>query len=150
MGLLSKLKAAKNFVTGGGAEIRIRPVGEAARGDEMQFEIGCKIKDADMDISRVYVKFRASERIKFRDRDADGSSEMERKDSTTFKGEVDVSGPETLSAGGEYSWTGSFRIPPDAKPTYHGIACNHDWEMCAYLDKKGNDPDSGWKSFHLG
>lgn len=149
MGLLSKLKAAKNYVTGGGAEVRVRCVGEAERGAPLEIQVACKVKDASMEVSRVYVKLRAIERIRFTDYDADGR-EHERKDATTFRGELDVAGPHTLEAGQEYTWSGEFNIPADAKPTYIGVHCKHQWEVCAYLDKKGNDPDSGWKSFHLG
>jgi len=148
MGLLSKLKAAKNYMTGGGAEVRVRPLSDPARGEAMELQVGCKVKDAPMEVSRVYVKFRAIERIRFTDYDH-GEREHERKDATTFKGEVDIAGPQTLEAGQGYSWTGTFSIPADAKPTYNGVHCNHEWEMCAYLDKKGNDPDSGWKTFHI-
>ena len=149
MGLLSKLKAAMNFVTGGGAEVRVRCAEEAERGAPLEIQVACKVKDAPIEVSRVYVKIRAIERIRFTDYD-DGEREHERKDATTFRGEIDVAGPQTLDAGQEYTWSGQFPVPADAKPTYMGVHCNHQWEVCAYLDKKGNDPDSGWKTFYLG
>lgn len=145
MGLLSKLKAAKNFVTGGGAEIRVRPTGDPCRGSALELQVGAKIKEGEMAVSRVYVKIRAVERIEFVDR-SHGEKETERKNTNTYEAEFDIADGATLVAGEDYSWNGSIQIPADTSATYLGRYCKHEWEVCAFLDKKGNDPDSGWKT----
>lgn len=149
MGLLDKLKQAKNFVTGGGAKIHIEQLSAyAPEAGSLQLKISCEIDDAEISINNVYLKVRAEERVVVEDYDfeIDGHSRRERifRDTVTFEDTIVIADAQTLAANSSHQWEVDLKIPEDAHGTYSGIHARHVWEVQAALDKSGNDPDSGW------
>jgi hypothetical protein len=150
MGFLDKMKAAKNFVTGGGAKVAIQ-VGEGKLGGTVPVRISAEISSADLSVSKVYVRARAEEIIKMTviDQDDHGDKDKINENSETFDQTFDVTGPLNLEAGSRHEWTADIQIPASAEPTYRGRNARHVWRFQAGLDVKGNDPDSGWTEVTL-
>jgi len=150
MGLFDKLKAAKNAITGGGATVTVE-VTQATRGQEVAVKVGATAKAA-MHIDKVYVLIRGQERAELKDTDWEGGErhkEIIRGRRTSYETRVDLAEAQDLEEGQEYSWEGSFSVPYDAMPTVEGTMISHKWEVQGGLDKKGNDPDSGWQQFEV-
>ena len=40
-------------------------------------------------------------------------------------------------------------LPAGSLASYNGRNAQHTYKVCAYLDKSGNDPDSGWVTFDV-
>lgn len=158
MGLFDKIKQIKNFVTGGGATVSVRPAESVSNGHEpIKVVIEVQVQDTDINIRNVYLKIRAIEEVVARDvdfaREEDGELRSYQEDVTntveTFDDQIEVSGPETLSAHETYEWETEFELPTDANGTYRGINAAHEWAIYAGLDMSGNDPDSGWVEIEI-
>ncbi len=152
MGLMDKLKAAKNYVTGGAAELDVQ-VGDAIVGESFPIKIVATIKDADLEVDRVYLKVRACEmedRLEVCHHAGGGVSAYETVDKfTTFRLEIDIDEGQVLNANETYEWEGEIEIPEDQPPTYFEPGAAHQWFILAGLDSAGNDPDSGWLEFDV-
>ncbi|GAB4536027.1 MAG: hypothetical protein Tsb0020_51020 [Haliangiales bacterium] len=151
MGLLDKIKSAKNFVTGGGAEVAV-DVEPARRGEPCRVSVRATVSDAALSVARVYVIVRGEEHIDLLHRDyEDGHSDTDRvrKNEESFRVEIDVATPGELEAQSSHEWSGEFTLPSDAQPSYHGRYARHIWRVQAGLDVRGNDPDSGWVEFYV-
>ena len=150
MGFLDKIKSAKNFVTGGGAEIELE-VGQGELGGSLPVTMRVKVGGAALDVQRAYIVIRAVESIRMtvRDRDDPGDRDRINEHAETFKQEVDVFGAMQLEAGSEHHWPFELTLPPDAQPSYYGHHAQHEWQLMAALDIRGNDPDSGWVAVHV-
>ena len=147
MGFLSKLKAAKNFMTGGGAKVTIASEG-GSLSQPFPVTVTAVVKEAGFPVDRVYVKVRSLEEVKVKDRDED-KTETVRDNETLCSFEFNIAGATELVPGESYTWTGDVVIPPGNQPTYIGRHAKHRWMVLGALDKKGNDPDSGWVDVHV-
>lgn len=146
MGFMDKLKAMKNYVTGGGAKVSLQ-LGHATFGQPIPVLVRAQVEAAALNVAKVYVAVRAVETVDLvhRDRDgAPGDKDRVHDTETTFSQEFVISGPAQLAAGSQNEWRGQIVIPPNAQPTYHGKHAKHEWQFLAALDVAGNDPDSGW------
>ena len=145
MGLMDKLKSAKNMVTGGGAKVHLE-VGQVTVGEDTEVLVRAVVAGAPVSISRVYVIARGQERIKMTVRDEDDRSDRDHINKTweSFSQEFLLTGPLELEANSQHEWRGQVRLPNNSQPSYQGRNANHVWEFQAGLDMKGNDPDSGW------
>ncbi|MEM9491423.1 MAG: hypothetical protein AAGC55_19920 [Myxococcota bacterium] len=154
MGLLDKLKAAKNFVTGGSAKISIEVghSGRASLGAAIPVVVRAVVGDNALSVNRVYVQVSAEEFIDLVhiDRD-DGEHDRDRVRKTyeTFDQEFVIAGTQSLEPGTEHEWVGEITLPPSAQATYMGHHARHEWSFRAGLDVRGNDPDSGWVTVHM-
>lgn len=157
MGFWDKVKSVKNMVTGGAAKVHVEFMEhERELGEPFNVKITAHVKDADLSINGVYLKLRAEERI-----EADGieveyehgeqevEREIVRKSVTTFQHEINVSGPEDLTANETYEWEVEIVIPDNLNGTYRGQFAWHEYALFAGLDATGNDPDSGWVGFEI-
>ena len=156
MGFLDKLKAVKNMVTGGGAEVWVE-ISEPALEEEFSVTIKSLVGDADLNINRVYLKVKSVEEIVARDVEvAEKFGEevrIEQRDITQtanlFETEINVAGSASLEAGQEYTWETTVSLPESVRPTFEGRNAFHTWYFKAALDTRGNDPDSGWVEAEL-
>lgn len=154
MGLFDKLKAAAKYVTGGGAKVSVEAL-EPSLDRPFKVRVGAVVSEAELSIDRVYLNIRAEEEVRLpkpRNREQSESELNEndfREEQQTFRQEFPVSGAETLSAGGEYSWEAEISLPSGLNGTYIGRNAWHRWYIQAGLDAKGNDPDSGWVEIKL-
>lgn len=151
MGLLDKLKSAKNFVTGGGAELFVE-VGPAEIGQPCALHVRAQVSDAALSVARVYVNVRSEEVIDLVHReyeDGEPDTDRIRAKEETFSEEFTIATPGELPANSEHEWSGEFTLPEQAQPSYHGHYARHVWYVQAGLDVRGNDPDSGWVEFYV-
>lgn len=156
MGLMDKLKSFKNAITGGGASVRVE-VQDAVIGQPFQIKVYADVSDADLKIDNVYVKIRSRETIVARGvnvahRQGDGYTsrrEDVRQHHTTFEQNFTVTGATVLEANSNNEWSHEFTIPQGCVPSFNGQQADHNWEIYAGLDARGNDPDSGWQTFRV-
>ena len=112
------------MVTGGGADVTLSISDASIEG----FTVNARafIKDADINIDKVYCKVRATEEVIAPDvdfaRDDNGSVVQVREDvrhnEITFQQEFVVTGGETLASGQEYNWSANIELPNSVWPTY--------------------------------
>jgi len=149
MGLWDKIKQAKNFVTGGGADVSITFESmEVPVGGSMKIKVTALVKDAPLKMDKAYVKIRARETVQAKDRDHNNgrsTTETVRNSVDTWKHEMPISGGQQLEANQSYEWEAEIQIPNGNNPTYRGRNAWHEYEVFAGLDVPGNDPDSGWQ-----
>lgn len=144
MGLLDKIKQAKNFVTGGGANVTVTPEGaEFDKTQPIKVRITAQIKDADLNASAAYLDIRCREDINLR-ASVNGKKENINEDHVSYTHKVEVQVSEPLKGGETYNWETEFSIGDNAQPTFHGTMARNVWEVRGGVDVKGNDPDSGW------
>lgn len=150
MGFFDKVKAAKNFVTGGGAEVQVQ-VGQAGLGVPIQVMVSAQVGGSPLSVNQIYIKVRGEEQVQMtvRDRDTPGDRDRINERVETFEQVFPITGPLQLEANSQAQWQGQFQLPPNAAPSYIGRNARHVWSVMAALDIRGNDPDSGWVEFHM-
>ncbi len=161
MGFLNKLKSAKNLMTGGGAKVTLEAP-EPTLCAPFEVVVRASIADADVKVSRVYLRVRSVEEVRLPDvpvpveemidgeRRIVGTERREYSDKATlYSADYDIGEAETLEAGSERAWDALIELPEDALPTYHGHRASHQWQFYAGLDARGNDPDSGWVTVEI-
>lgn len=150
MGILDKVKAAKNFVTGGGAELSVQ-IGQATPGAPIPVLVSAQVGGAPISVNQVYVRVRAEEIVQMtvRDRDDPGDRDRVNERVETFDQVFPITGPLQLEANTQHQWQGQVQLPANAAPTYMGRNARHVWSALGALDVRGNDPDSGWTEFYL-
>lgn len=150
MGLFSGLK---NYITGGGAKVTLECSGEAIRGEPMSVTVTAVIGETECKVSKVYLQIRGHERVEIpgvmvaarQGNEVRVDEQTCVRETTTLSTDVEVAGADTLKAGETYTWSVDITLPEDALPSYEGPSCLHRWQLCAGLDTRGNDPDSGWQ-----
>jgi hypothetical protein len=145
MGLMDKLKAAKNAVTGGAANVTLE-IGQAARGEVATMKITATAK-ANLNAKKVYIIVRAVEEAVVEDYDTGRGRETVRGEHVSHEMTVDVAGQTEMTEGQTQSWDAQVQLPAGAGSSYHGRIIRHVWKAQAGLDTVGNDPDSGWIEF---
>ncbi len=148
MGLFSKIKNAKNFITGGGAEVQVS-VGQGSLHQPFQVDVAAQVKEGEMKINKVYLKVRAVEKVTVHKVQTENGKRDVHETVETCTLSVDVAGATTLSADTPGQWAATVQLPQGSLPSFQGRNAKHTWQVCAFLDKAGNDPDSGWTDFHV-
>jgi len=150
MGLMDKLKAAAQAVTGGAARVTIEyqpPVCFA--GDTVQVHITATSTGGEVQSQGVFVDVRGWETVHLTRSEA-----MTEKDVNTSKSTYDtstqVAPPFTLGANETKTWEGSIQIPTSVQPSYQGVHSRHEWQIRGRIEARGNDPDSGWQALRVG
>lgn len=160
MGIFDKLKAVKNFVTGGGATVTVE-INEPSLTQPFQVVVRTHVADADIKVTKVYLQIKAIEEVVLNDvpvpieEEIDGETrvvrverEDYRREVTTYEQEIVVADQQELPAGSEHEWQAEITLG-DALPTFNGHNARHYWQIFAGLDMFGNDPDSGWVTFEM-
>ncbi|VVS94033.1 hypothetical protein [Desulfoluna spongiiphila] len=151
MGLMDKLKAVKNAVTGGAAKVHVECEGFSFT-KPFTVTVVAQTMDAPVKISRTYLKVQGQEEVEVSDvdvvYDSDGDSrcrsETVRASHVTVDQEYTVVDAQELEANTTYRWEVEVELPEDAPLIYIGCHCKHTYCAYAGLDCRGNDPDSGW------
>ena len=144
MGLFDKLKSAVNFVTGGGAVVKITPANAVYDGTSpVKVKVSAQIKDAPLNAKKIYLQVRSQERVQFKEKQ-DGKEVTISKSHTSYEHTLDFAGGQTLEANKSYEWDTEFTLPAQIPGSVDGTLFNHVWEVMAGIDVSGNDPDSGW------
>lgn len=148
MGFFSKIKNAKNFITGGGAEVQVS-VPQASLHQPFPVQVAAQVKDGEMKINKVYLQVRAVERVTVHKVETETGKRDVHETVETCSLQLDVAGAQMLSAAAPGEWQVMVALPHGSLPTFRGRNATHTWQVCAFLDKTGNDPDSGWVDFHV-
>ena len=161
MGIFDKLKAAKNFVTGGSADVVVDAADDARIGEPFKVEVAVRVGDAPLEVRRVYVKVRSVEIVDMPDNSNSAQYDVEATPQTrdandpryaeeeTYEAEVILHGAVDLDSNAQANWEGEITLPASCMPTYRGRNAKHRWLIFAGLDVAGNDPDSGWSEFQV-
>ena len=147
MGFMDKLKSAKNFVTGGGAEVQVAVEG-ASLTQPFTVNVWARTTEGEMPINRCYIRVRANERAVVRKVETQTGKRDLHADAVTCDLSVDLCGAGTLTTEGA-QFSAQVTLPAGSLPSYNGRNAQHEYKVCAYLDKAGNDPDSGWVTFQV-
>ena len=147
MGFMDKLKSAKNFVTGGGAEVQVAVEG-ASLTQPFTVNITARATEGEMPINKVYIQVRATERSTVPKVETQTGKRDVHADVNTCKLDIDVSGAGTLTTE-HANFSTQVTLPAGSLASYNGRNAQHTYKVCAYLDKSGNDPDSGWVTFDV-
>ncbi|MDX8377569.1 MAG: hypothetical protein R8L53_06055 [Mariprofundales bacterium] len=162
MGFFSKIK---NTLTGDWAEVTVQTA-NAKRGNEMSVQVHVQVHSNDIDVQRIYVKVRCSERIHangvavdipthlLRNDDYDNDDGMNNNRSnvrvdvhehdTLYDHEFTIANGEKMTTGNNYDYSANLPLPAQLPPTFRGRLSEIQWQLFAGLDMRGNDPDSGW------
>mgnify|MGYP003385421596 CR=1 FL=1 len=151
MGFFDKVKAFKNSITGGAAEVDIEG-DELIFGQPFTLTVVAKIGDADLKVNKVNLHIKAVEEIGGLRHEVviedDGQSRRHVSEVSNFENtlsfELRVADAQVLSADEVYRWEVEVELPENAQPVYVGEYCRHYYKAQASLDAFGNDPDSGW------
>ena len=142
------LKNLKGNLTGNWATVTTQ-VGNARRGETLTVPVDVTVKDADISIDAIILELVCREIVDFPN-NRTSSSECNHPSSATenlYDQNINVAGPQQLSAGATQSYTASVQIPSHLPPTFNGRNARVEWSVRARLDMKGNDPDSGYQHF---
>ncbi len=147
MGLFDKVKSLKNALTGGGASVTLDSE-NVELGHPFKIAVRAQIGESDIKAEKIYLYVYGQEDINIdtvgRDEDGREYSAPMKCDNHTVKLELDIDGPQTLTANEEYTWEVDVELPENAPPIYQGCYCRHLYHAMAGIDCFGNDPDSGW------
>lgn len=147
MGFFDKIKSAVNMVTGGAATVTME-VGPCGEAETYPVRVKVVVASADLPIERVYLVVEGIETVKYKIKEQNSDEETEKTLSeTTFRTEVNIAPAQSLLAGKEYLFEGSFALSMDVQKTYCGKNARHEWRVYAGLDTKGTDPASNWTIF---
>lgn len=152
MGLWDTVKGAVRTMTGGSAKVTIE-VSEITLAQPFRVRVTA-LAEADVEVSSVYLKFRAIEHAEVRDVDydyGDGSQRIEYVEGsyTTYSEKFEIAPKMKLTQGQTHSWDAELTLPEAANPTFDGHIISHQWTVMAALDCFGNDPDSGWQTIQV-
>ncbi len=154
MGLWDKVKSVANKITGGGAKVTLTVEGTELKGT-IKVHISAEIKDAPINVTKVYLYVRSVERVNIPKNAMPSNSGAAAETGVTLDKEVYpqtefvVAGVQTLEGGKTYNWSYDLNLAGTTVPAYHGVYAHHEWQFFAGLDAPGNDPDSGWQTVSL-
>ena len=156
MGFLDKLKSVATAALGAGAKVYVE-VFNPSRQNPFPVRVKAVVGEQDLKIGRVYLKVEGLETAVVRSvpvaRQWGGKVEVAHEDVTrseqTFRQEMNIAGPQVLSANQGYEWEAEVQLPFCSLPSYMGRNARHEWRISAGLDTAGNDPDSGWVTIEI-
>lgn len=149
MGFLDKLKSIKNYITGGGAELFIK-MDESYLRQAFKVSLEIQVKDVDINADQIYLEFKNVESVevdvKVRDYSNEHSlgnrSKTVSKKHTIVEEKIVLDENVLLEFGESYLYEKEVTLPMEGLPTYIGKNCEIYWTVQAYIEKKGNDPNS--------
>lgn len=153
MGLFDKIKSMSSMIMGNSAKVELLIDATVQRGKAFKISVTAQVKDNDIDIHRVYVRFLSTEKVIITKTVQEGNNTRikdEEKKNILNDVFIDVVGGMSLKANQNYTWQKEITLPDHVQPTYNAYPKNHVWQVIAGLDMKGNDPDSGWKDVFVG
>lgn len=150
MGFFDKIKKAANFLTGGGADVKLA-IEDGIIGNPLPATITLKIGDNDINAEKVYLIVRCTETTKTvaeveegAEVDPEAEPEMEENQEYLHNETITVADGQVFEAGKEYTFTTEVKLPEDAQATLEEENREIYWSFQAGIDVRGNDPDSGW------
>ena len=147
MGFFDSITAAKNYITGGSAELTVKLPETVQINEPFQVGISCKAL-ADVQLDKVYIVIQSVEKVHVEKYDLSEKRTKKITDtSTLFEKQFDIAGEHMISKGEVVEWESSITIPKKVQCTYKGENASHEWRLYAAIDVPGKDPESPWISF---
>jgi sporulation-control protein spo0M len=147
MGFFDKVKGALNAVTGGAATVQFMYGPQIIfPGEQVQVGIGVTSTGQQVQSKGVFIDLAATEIVDFKD----SSDNHIRYQEQTFYREIQVAPPFALAPGQTQQFQVVFVVPPEARASFHGKLCRHQWQIRARVEAFGNDPDTGWIDTRMG
>ena len=129
MSFLDSLRRAKNYLSGGGAELQIKLDSKTIHSNSrVGVSIFCAVKEHELFIDKLYLKIRAEETVRYKDYGNYSGShhhhqhhgQTRTQTVATFKQELTIDENFRLDPNGEYHWEAEFFIPANSYGTYRG------------------------------
>lgn len=147
MGFLDKLKGVVHAVTGGAANVQFLYGPQLLfPGEAVELAISATSTGQKLHSKGVFIDLSANEIVDFKD----ASDSHVRYQEQTFYTEIQVAPAFVLSPGETRQWQVSFLVPSEARPSFYGKLCRHQWQIRARIEAFGNDPDTGWIDTRVG
>ncbi len=143
MGLFDKMK---NFVTGGGAEVKLEHAPVAFPSMPLAVKVTVTAK-TDLKSDGVFVDLVGMEQASFRPAQADADVHHSAQ---TYSTALKLSEALTMTAGEVRTFEGVVLLPKEAQPTFVGKKVKHGWTIRGRIEVSGNDPDSGFVELRVG
>ena len=151
MGLLSKLKSAVNFVTGGAAKVTIEySPSTVFPGQTVNVKITATSTGGEVKSKGVFIDLHAVERVSVKKRESADLDDDLHLTMTTTSEEQQIAEAFVLSKDETRVFEGMITMPNNIQPSFNGQYVAHDWEIRGRVEAKGNDPDSGFKPLRVG
>lgn len=162
----SKINAVKNYM-GEAADVSIEIEPTSPNDTVLKGKIWAKTKSTDFDIQQVQLRLRCEEKISFyydandrrnSDQQRESDNEHDRHDdrNTKIKKEhihvnhtFKIADGQNLKMNSEYTWDFNIPLPADRIKSFKGYFCEIKWEICAVLEKSGNDPYSDYITINI-
>ncbi|MEZ4297905.1 MAG: sporulation protein [Polyangiaceae bacterium] len=147
MGLFDKVKSALNAVTGGAAHVQIH-YGPQVLFPGEQVELGVSAQSTGQEVRSkgLFIDLSATEIVDFKD-DSDNHVRYQEQ---TFYREIQVAPAFVLGPGETRQFQVKLLVPAEARPSFTGKLCRHQWQIRARVEAFGNDPDTGWIETRVG
>jgi len=150
MGLMDKLKAAAQAVSGGAARVSVEyQPAVVFPGDSIQVRVTATSTGAELQSKGAYVDLRGQEWVHLTRTEAMTDKDVNTS-KTTYETAIQIGQPFTLAANETKTWEGTVQVPPAVQPSYMGAYSRHQWEIRGRIEAFGNDPDSGWQPLRVG
>lgn len=147
MGILDKLKGALHAVTGGAANVQFLYGPQLLfPGERAELAVSAASAGQAVRSKGLFIDLCATEIVDFKD----ASDNPIRYQEQTFYREIQVAPPFTLAPGETRRFEVTFLVPAEARPSFHGKLCRHQWQIRARVEAFGNDPDTGWVDTRVG
>lgn len=151
MGLMSKLKGALSFVTGGAAKVTIEySPATVFPGQSVNVKITATSTGSEVKSKGVFIDLHAVERVSVRKRESADLDDDLHLTMTTTSEEQKIAEPFVLGKDETRIFEGVITMPQNIQPSFNGQYVAHDWEIRGRVEAKGNDPDSGFQPLRVG
>ncbi len=146
MGFFDKLKRVKNYFTGGGAEIEIEFLGESYLHQPFNIKVVVKIGEQEIDCNEVYLVVKNTEHVEVQARtynsNGQSTSRVFHNAATLYEDRISFAQDVILEANQIYDFEATLHFPPEVVPSFQGINSKLVWTLQAFIDMRGNDPNS--------
>ena len=147
MGFFDKVKGALDAFTGGAANVQFLYGPQILfPGEQVQLALSATSTGQKIQSKGAFIDLSANEIVDFKD----ASGNHVRYQEQTFYREIQVAPPFALAPGQTQQFQLVFVVPPEARASFHGKLCRHQWQIRARVEAFGNDPDTGWIDTRMG
>ena len=146
MGIWDSIKKAKNYLTGGGANIEIEIIGTPHLKKAFTVRIDVEIEKSDIQADRIYIIVQNTEHVEMniRSRNTTGRNRgrTHRRQNVLFKEDIVLEEMVLLTANDHFTYKADILLPEEANPSYTGVNAKVSWSLQACIEKSGNNPES--------
>jgi len=146
MGFFDGLKRIKNYFTGGSAEVDIEFLQECRLHEPFNIKVVLTIGDQDIDSNEIYLEVKNTEHVEVQARTYNSSGQSTSRTfhnaANLYEDRISFAEDIILSANEIYEFEAQLHFPPEVVPSFQGINSKLVWTLQAFIDTRGNDPNS--------